>query len=200
MSEQNFVVTIARDFGSLGRPIAKRLAELLNVEFYDRDIVEETARKMGMPVSVVSDVEETVQKSSFFRMAFPLGTAPEEKCDQIFATQSTIIESLVMRESCIIVGRCADFILKDYPNALHVYIYAPYECRLKNCTGPLRMEEDEAKHMIASVDKARRAYHLHYAKYAPDDPEHMDLIINSARFQVEGTAEILASIVRKELM
>lgn len=198
----HFVITIQREFGSLGRPIAKRIAQLLNVEFYDRDIVEETAKKMDMPVSVVSDHEERGRggSGSFFRMLFPLGTDPDERKDKIFMTQSTIIESIAMRESCVIVGRCADYILQDHPNALHVYIYASYEDRLKNCIGPLGMKEDDAKSMIADVDKARRAYHLHYAKYAADDPEHKDIIINSSRFDVEGTAQILACIARKELM
>lgn len=196
-----FVVTITRDFGSLGRPIAKRLSELLEVEFYDRDIVEETAKKMDMPISTISNAEEKRSGSkSFFRMMLPLGSDPVDRQDKIFATQKTIINSMMNSGSCIIVGRCADYILSDQPHSLHVYIYAPYECRLRNCTGPLGMKQEDAKRMITEVDKARKNYHLHYAGYAPDDPKHKDLIINSAKFGVEGTAQILADIVRKEFM
>lgn len=195
---KKFVVTITREFGSLGRPIARRLAELLSVEYYDRDIVEEAAKKMDMPVSVISKEEE--KSSSFFEMLFPLGNGDPDRQQKIFKTQETIITSLAYRESCVIVGRCADYVLENEPNALHVYIYAPYEDRLKNCIGPLGMKEAEAKKMIAEVDKARRSYHKRFAKYEPDDPAHKHIIINSSKFGVEGTAQILASIVRNQLL
>lgn len=193
---KKFVITITREFGSMGRPIAKRLSELLGVEYYDRDIVEETARKMNLPVSVISNTEE--KKSGFFEMLFPLGTESMERQQKLFEVQSGIIRKLAEEESCIIVGRCADYVLEDEPNAVHVYIYAPYADRLANCVGPLGMKKDEAKKMIAEVDKARYAYHKYFAKYAPSDPEHKHLIINSALLEVEGTAQALASIVREK--
>ncbi len=193
---KKFVVTITREFGSLGRPIAKRLAELLEVEYYDRDIVEKAAKKMNLPVSVISDEEE--KSSGFFQMLFPLGTESPEIQQQIFSTQVNIINMLASRESCIIVGRCADSILADEPDVLHIYIYASYKDRLRNCMGPLGMQEEEAKRMIAEVDKARKNYHRRFAKFAQDDPEYKHLIINSAKFGVEETAGILADIVRKQ--
>lgn len=193
---KKFVITITREFGSLGRPIAKRLSELLDVEYYDRDIVEAAAKKMNLPVSVISQTEE--KKSSFFQMLFPLGTESPERQRAIFDVQSGIISDLAAKQSCIIVGRCADYILADEPNAIHVYIYAPYAERLANCVGTLGMEKAEARRMIAEVDKARMAYHKYFAKYAPGDPEHKHIIINSALLEVEGTARALASIVREK--
>lgn len=193
---KKFVITITREFGSMGRPIAKRLSELLGVEYYDRDIVEETAHKMNLPVSVISSTEE--KKSGFFQMLFPLGTESMERQQKLFEVQSDIIRKLADKESCIIVGRCADYVLEDDPNAIHVYIYAPYADRLANCVGPLGMKKDEAKKMIAEVDKARYTYHKYFAKYASGDPEHKHLIINSALLEVEGTAQALASIVREK--
>ena len=178
-------MTITRQFGSLGRPIAKRLSEILQVEYYDRDIVEETARRMNLPVSAVSDREE--RSSGFFRMLFPLGTEAEEKQRQLFQVQSGIISRLAAKDSCIIVGRCADYVLAGEKHAIHVYIYAPYEARLSNCVGPLGMQEDTAR---------RLAYHRRFAHYAPDDPAHKHVIINSALLGVEGTARALAALVR----
>jgi cytidylate kinase len=105
---------------------------------------------------------------------------------------------LAEKESCIIVGRCADYVLKDNLNAVHVYIYASYADRLANCVGTLGMEKNEAKRMIADVDKARLAYHKHFAKYAPGDPKHKHVIINSALLEVEGTAQALATIIRQK--
>lgn len=191
---KKFVVTITREFGSLGRPIAKRLAELLNVEYYDRDIVEAAAKKMNLPVSIISSEEE--KKSGFFRMLFPLGTESQEQQKKIFETQAKIIHDLAAKESCIIVGRCADYVLSDEPDAVHVYIYASYAERLANCVGILGMKKSEAKKMIVEVDKARMAYHKYFANYAPGDPKHKHIIINSELLDVEGTAQALAAIIR----
>lgn len=191
---KKFVVTITREFGSLGRPIAKRLAELLNVEYYDRDIVEAAAKKMNLPVSIISSEEE--KKSGFFRMLFPLGTESQEQQKKIFETQAKIIHDLAAKESCIIVGRCADYVLADEPDAVHVYIYASYADRLANCVGILGMKKSEAKKMIVEVDKARMAYHKYFANYAPGDPKHKHIIINSELLDVEGTAQALAAIIR----
>ena len=193
---KKFVITIAREFGSLGRPIAKRLAELLDVEFYDRDIVEAAARKMNLPVSVISKHEE--KKSGFFQMMFPLGTESMERQKAIFDCQSKIISDLAAKESCIIVGRCSDYVLQGEPGAVHVYIYAPYADRLANCVGTLHMEKAEAKKMIAEVDKARMAYHKYFAGFTPSDPAHKHIIINSALLEVEGTAQALAAIIRQK--
>ena len=196
VSMKKFVITIAREFGSLGRPIAKRLAELLEVEFYDRDIVEAAAKKMNLPVSVISKAEE--KKSGFFQMMFPLGTESAEHQKAIFDCQSRIISDLAAKESCIIVGRCSDYVLADEPHAMHVYIYAPYADRLANCVGTLHMDKSEAKKMIYEVDKARNAYHKYFAKFLPSDPEHKHIIINSALLEVEGTAHALAAIARQK--
>lgn len=193
---KQYVVTITREFGSLGRPIAKRLSELLQVEYYDRDIVEATAKKMNLPVSVLSRQEE--KRSGFWQMLFPLGMESPEQQSRIFEVQSQIIEQLSSKESCIIVGRCADYVLRNHPNAIHVYIYAPYADRLANCVGSLGMEKSEAKRMIAEVDKARYAYHKYFAKYSPSDPQHKHIVINSALLEVEGTARALAAIVKEK--
>jgi cytidylate kinase len=193
---KKYVITITREFGSLGRPIAKRLSELLGVEYYDRDIVEATAKRMNLPVSTLSKTEE--KKSGFWKMIVPLGTDSVERQKKIFDVQAQIIQDLAEKESCIIVGRCADYVLQDNANAMHVHIYAPYADRLANCVGTLGMEKNEAKRMIADVDKARLAYHKHFAKFAPDDPNHKHIIINSALLEVEGTAQALALIAKQK--
>ena len=191
---KKYVITITREFGSLGRPIAKRLSELLNVEYYDRDIVEATAEKMNLPVSVISKNEE--KKSGFFRMLFPLGTESPEQQSKLFDVQSQIIQKIAEKESCIIVGRCADYVLEHEPNAMHVYIYAPYAERLANCVGTLGIDKNEAKRMIAEVDRARMAYHKFFAGYSPNDPKHKHICINSELLEVEGTAQALAAIAK----
>jgi len=193
--KEKYVITITRQFGSLGRPIAHKLSQLLGIEYYDRDIVEAASRKLDLPVSVISEAEES--SSGFFKMVFPLGMESVTQQQRIFKTQEKIIRELAERESCIIVGRCSDYILGPDANAMHIYIYAPYGARFRNCVDTLGMQPDEAKKMITAVDKARKFYHKQYANFTPDDPEHKDLLINSDLLGVTGTAKILADVIRE---
>lgn len=193
---KKFVVTITRQFGSLGRPIAREMSQLLGIEYYDRDIVEETSKKMNLPVSKISEHEEKYH-SNLFSMILPLGSDNATRQDEIFEVQKGIIRDLAARESCIIVGRCADYIFRDNPDALNIYIYAPIEARYKNCVETLKMEPDEATKMIYKVDRARCSYHKRYAKYAPGELDSKQIMIDSSMLGVDGTAEVLADIVRK---
>lgn len=190
---EQYVITISRQFGSMGRTIAKRMAEELGIDFYDRDIVEETAKRMGLPVSVISAKEENAN-SIYFKRQYPLGMGVSNMQDEIFSIQKNIIEDLAKKESCIIVGRCADSILADYKNRISVYIYAPYEKRLQNCTEILKMEEKTARKMIREVDRSRELYHRRYCPEYTDAFSNRDLLIDSSRFGIEKTAEILVKL------
>ena len=197
----HFVVTIQRQFGSLGRPIARSMAELLGIKYYDRDLVDQAAKELELPVSVVKEEEEKAVKQApnpFISMMFPLGSGTSDTQDKIFAAQKNIIRFLAERDSCIIVGRCSDFILAEMPNTMHIYIYASYQDRLHHCVYDLKLEEQEARRMIKAVDDARDEYQMHYAGYLPDDKRYKDIMINSSLFGVQGTAEYLTDAVRRK--
>jgi cytidylate kinase len=199
--QNNYVITIARQFGSLGRPIAQLMAEKLGIEYYDRDIVEQAAQKLNLPVSKIDEIEESAKKTSknsFKRMMYPLGTQASTAQDKVFEAQKNIMKFLTEKESCIIVGRCSDFVLSDVENAVHIYIYAPYEARVKNCVEELHLEEAEAKKMIKSVDEARDTYHMHYAGFLPNDQRFKQIMIDSSLLGVEGTADFLVDAVKKK--
>ena len=201
MSHSRYVITITRQFGSMGRPIAKRMAEMLGIEYYDRDLVDQAAEKLNLPVSVINEVEEkanSLAKNPFFRMASPLGSGTTTTQDKIFEAQQNIIKFLAEKETCIIVGRCADFTLSEMENAIHIYIYASYEARLEHCIKDLGMEETEARRMMAAVDKARESYHVNFTGYTPDDKSHKDILIDSSLLGVEGTAGYLVELVKKK--
>lgn len=193
---EKFTITITREFGSLGRSIAKELSRELGVEFYDRDIVEEVAQKLNLPISQVSDEEEK-SKHSFWPRMFPLGTDEDYIQDIIFDVQKDIILDLAKKSSCILVGRCSDYLLEHEKNNINIFIYAPYAKRLENCIETLGMTESEAKRMITSVDRARNIYHKKYAGFLPNDPEHKNLMIDSSLLGVTGTATLIADMVRK---
>ena len=190
---KHYVVTITRQFASMGRVIAQAMSRELGIEFYDRDIVEATAARLGLPISEISNTEDC-QSWGFFQSIYPLGTGNLRVQDELFGTQSNIIRDLAERESCIIVGRCADVVLKDRTDVLNIRIYAPYEARLRNCVTQLGMDERTAKKMIDRVDKSREQYHREYGGFEPDD--YSDLLLNSARYTVEEAAATLCRIVR----
>ncbi len=192
---ENYVVTISRQFASFGRSIAQRMSEELQIEFYDRDIVEATAKRMGQPIPVISNEEEN-SNSVFFRRKYPLGMGVANIQDEIFEVQTNIIRDIVKKESCIIVGRCAGSVLKDHPRCLNIYVYSPYECRLKNCTDSLQMDLKQARKMIKEVDKARENYRYRYCPDVDNVYDGYDIMIDSSRFGIDKTAKILADIVK----
>ncbi|MGN0313713.1 MAG: AAA family ATPase [Fusicatenibacter sp.] len=204
MGKSKYVITVTRQFGSLGRPIAKRMSELLGIEYYDRDLVDQAASKLCLPVSVVDEEEESARRqvaaSPFSRMVFPLGKGTSDTQDKIFEAQQNIIQFLAEKETCIIVGRCSDFTLSEMKNSMHIYIYASYQARLEHCIRDLKMDEQEARRMIHEVDEARDSYHMHYAGYLPDDKNHKDILIDSSFLGIEGTASYLAEAVRRKFM
>lgn len=196
---EQYVITISRQFGSLGRSIAQCLAKQLGINFYDRDIVEQTAKRLGQPVSVISEEEENATGHGFFRRKYPLGMGMVSMQEEIFQVQQNIIRDLAAKESCIIVGRCGNYILKDHLNSLHIYVFAPYEKRLSNCTDILGMDTKTAMRYMKEVDRAREKYRLRFGGETENGLDGYDLLIDSSRFGVETTAKMLADIIQSEL-
>ncbi len=196
---ENYVVTISRQFASFGRSIAQKMSEELQIEFYDRDIVEATAKRMGQPLPVISNEEEN-SNSIFFRRKYPLGMGIANIQDEIFNVQTNIIRDIAKKESCIIVGRCAGSVLRDYVRCLNIFVYSPYESRLKNCTDVLQMDLKVAKKMIKDVDKARENYRYRYCPEVDNAYDGYDIMIDSSRFGINRTAKILADIVKNTFL
>jgi cytidylate kinase len=194
-----YIITISRQFASLGRSIAQKMSKELGIEFYDRDIVEATAKRMGQSLSVISNEEEQME-NRFFKRQYPLGMGIANMKDEIFSVQESIIQDLAKKESCIIVGRCGNNVLKNFDNRLDIFIYASFENRLKNCTEELKMDAKMASKMIKSVDKAREQYRLRYSKGLASAYDGYDIMIDSSRFGVDGTVALLTNIVKERLI
>ena len=202
MGEQHYVITISRQFGSLGRSIAQKTAEILGIYFMDRDIVEETARRMGLALSEIGDREEqSKSQGRYFYRKFPLGMAPAPIEDEILEVQSNIIRDCAAKQDCIIVGRCAEYVLRNHERRLSFYIRAPYEARLQNCIETLHMEAAQAQKMIHDVDIARAYYRRRYIQTLDRLPDYTDcdIILDSSRFGVEQSAQIIAATARTAL-
>lgn len=191
-----YVITISRQFASMGRSVAEALSNELEIEYYDRAIVEEVSKRLGLPVSEVSQQEEKA-KTSHFHTMFPLGMAGSSVQDEIFSVQKNIIQDLAKKESCIIVGRCGDTVLADHPRHLSVYVYAPYMSRFRNCTEKLGMDEPTAKKMIREVDLSRSLYRKRYCLEVKDEYTNRHLMVDSSRFGIEGSMRVIGSVAKE---
>jgi cytidylate kinase len=145
---------------------------------------------MGITIQEVSREEEEIgSKLSYKR--YPLGIGSTSIKDEIFAVQKNIIQDFAKKESCIIVGRCGSYCLKDHPRLLRVYVYAPVEVRLKNCVNIFGMNEKEAEKVIERVDIARENYHRNYIEGYTNPMLESDICINSGTCTIEEAARII---------
>lgn len=195
---ENYVVTISRQFGSMGRPIARRLAQLLDVSFYDRDAVEERAKREHLPVSIINDLKRAAE-DPYFMMKYPLGNGSSDVQYHLFQRQKEIVLELANQGPCVFVGRCADYILEKKENHIRIFIYAPLESRVKVCMERFGMDEKTARMMTMTVDRARQDYHMTYARYMPHDIQHKDILINSQVLGVEKTACLLRDMIQMKI-
>ena len=196
----HYVVTISRQFASMGRTIGLKMASNLGIELYDRDIVKHTAERLGLEKGEVSHYDEKTGKRSFFlRDTYLFDFSVYDIHRNVFEVEKNIIQDFAKKESCIIVGRCADSILRDMPNVLNIFIYAPIEERLKNCVEQLGMDETSALEKIRKVDDARSAYRHMFCPECVSEFNDRHIMIDSSKFGVEGTANILTEIVKSSV-
>lgn len=192
----NHVITITRKFGSMGRPIGKLVADMLGFKYFDRDILEATAEKMD--TSLYSLVElDNRGISGYRRMAYPLGIGNGAKQDKMFRIQSELIEQYASTENCVIIGRCADYILREYDNVLSCYIYSPYLRRIENSIDELGFTAAESKVIVDEIDRARSLYYKHYTKQEFNTTCFRDLLIDSSVLGMEETAKFIADFAKK---
>lgn len=193
---QPYVVTITRQFAAMGRSVARELSKELEIEFYDRLFVEEVAKRMNLTPAFISGQEESIDKKHKHSY-FPLGMGLNLQ-DEIFAVQTNLMQDWAKKGNCIFVGRLCDHILAEHENTISIHIYTSYENRFKNCVERLGMDEKTAKKMIAEVDVARERYRKKYAPNSSDFFKNKQVMLDSSFFGIEGTARVIAQIVREK--
>lgn len=189
------IITVTRQFGSLGRPIARKVAEKMNMKYYDRDIIDITARNMGMNVDDLLECEGKTL-SVYDRMMYPLGFGNAATQERLYKIEKSVILELATNEDCVFVGRCVDYLLKDVKDVLSVYIYAPVEDRLKNSTETLGLSQKEARKYVEGVDKARMDFYKHIAGGHYDSKLYRNLLVDSSSFGEDGTVELICNAAK----
>lgn len=187
----DFVVTISRAYGSGGHDIGKRLAALLNVPFYDREIVALTAQKHGLDEESLQEMEEQSKLPSRFDFS-PLDTDSD---DRMFILQSqTIIE--LAKQPCVIVGRCADFVLQEHPGRCSFFLYSGLKQRLAHMrreSGVYRAAAPVKE--VERMDRRRAAYYKYHTGQEWGQPANYHLCVDTGMLGAH-TAELLAEFVR----
>lgn len=194
----NFVITVSRQFGSLGRPIAQKIAHKLNIEYYDRDLIEKAASIMNEDMRNVSPLDESI-KLPFANALFPSGLGTGSSHRRLFKVQESLIRECVAKSNCLIVGRCADYILKDYKRRFSVMIYAPLEERIKNSVNELRIPEYEVTDYVKEIDRARDSYHKFFTDEKLDTIKYRDMLIDSSTMSQDEIADCIIEAAKRKL-
>lgn len=199
---KKIVVTIGRQFGSGGRVIGKKIAEQLGIAFYDKELIERAANESGIDKSFFQDMDEKKISQGYYSLAsnFSLGMAffPNESMlsgDSMFLVQSDVIRKIALQESCVLVGRCADYILRNQANKIDIFIYANKEERIKQVMKYNGVSEAEAENLIKKVDKERSSYYNYYTDKKWGVANSYHLCVNSSLYGVDKTAELILPFI-----
>ena len=178
------IITINRLYGSNGRQLGQILAQELGIHYYDKELIRIASEKKGIPYDELLKVDEKRASQWRYPVEDPMQMQPQYRFfpmnDVLFQTESEIIESLAEKEDCVIIGRCANHILKDKCSS--VFIHAPFEFRVKTVMNRLDRTEKSARAMIRKIDKQRRSYYEYFTDERWLDMSQYDLCIDSSRF------------------
>ncbi len=185
----DLIITIGRENGSGGREIGSILSQMLGIPCYDREIIEATADRTGLSVDKVKEREE----SSGNPHAFFWGIPPS---NPMFITQSEIIRDLASNGPCIFIGRCADFVLRDFDNVVKVFVHAPLPDRVKRSSSRNNISCEDAEKRIATKDYERAGYYKRYTGMTWGYAPNYDLSIDTGRIGVQNAANMISEYIR----
>ena len=192
---KHVVITIGREYGSGGRLIAKQLSEELGITFYDKELITAVARKTGFSENFIRDSEHQRPTNSFLYDLYTAVQTPSVP-DQVFIAQAKVIKEAASRESCVIVGRCSDYILGEDPACIKVFIHADMASRIDRCVAEYHIPSDNMESRIIQMDRGRANYYNYYTGHTWGEMRRYDLTLNSSVTGIEGAVDLIAAMVR----
>ena len=199
----NKIITIGREFGSGGRELGRRLARELGFDYYDKEILAEIAKHTSLSEEYVQQVVENQPRQLFpitvGRSFLYVDTQPLQQASTVFQAQQEIIREMAERSDCVIVGRCADYILRD-KKPFRIFVYADMQSRIDRCRSRAaegeNMTDKEYKQQITSMDKSRARYYDFYTDMKWGDKLNYELCINTTNQDIPTLVEFLARIFK----
>ena len=194
---KHIVITIGREYGSGGRLIAKRLSEEMGITFYDKQLITEVAKKTGFSENFIRDTEHQRPTNSFLYDLYTSVATPSVP-DQVFIAQAKVIKAAAARESCVIVGRCADYILREEPHVLKVFVNAPIDQRIRRAREEYGVTEPNLESYVIRQDKARASYYNYFATGRWGQSREYDLCVNS-RIGINAAVKVIRAAAQAML-
>ena len=199
-----FVITIGRQLGSGGRQIGRLIADRLEIDYFDKEILDLAARESGFRPEIF---EESDEKNGFLRSIFgniiPFFGSPSEKIypdalsrENLFRLQSDAIRKAAGERSAVFIGRCADYVLRDIPNKIDVFITADIDDRIRHVSERKGCTPEQARKAIANGESDRSSYYDYYTGKRWGHSDSYDLCVNTSILGIQGTAELIREFIR----
>ena len=199
----NTVVTIGRQYGSAGREIGKMVAEYFDIPFFDKELLTRAAKESGFCEEMIQNHDERPTNSFLYNLVmdtYSFGYNNSSFVDmpishKVFLAQFDTIKKIAQEESCVIVGRCADYALADRDNVVNLFIYGREEAKTQRIMERYNLSESKARDMIIKKDKQRQSYYNYYSSKKWGRADSYDLCINSSVLGVDGTVKLVIQYV-----
>ena len=203
----NKIYTIGREFGSSGKEVGEKLAAKLGIKLYDKELLQQAAKNSGFCEEIFENHDERPTNSFLYSLVMDTysvsgySTAPFLDMPlnhKVFLAQFETIKKIAEKESCVIVGRCADYALADNPECINIFIKADMSERIKNVSRAFNLTENKARDMINKTDKQRASYYNYYTSKKWGDSKSYDMCLDSGKLSVDGCVEMILKF--RELM
>lgn len=205
MKNQKLIVTIGRQYGSGGHEVGEKLAQKLGVELYDKNILRMNSDESGIKESYFHLADERPGNRLLYRIISSLKPEDTEpsfgsdmiSADNLFRFQSDVIRKLADEESCVIIGRCAGYVLDGEKDLVRIFIYSDMGKRIQRITEKEYYAPEDVEKNIKRIDRERREYYRYYTGKEWGNPENYDLLINTSKLGVDKTVEVIADYLRE---
>ena len=193
--ENQIIITLSREYGSGGRYIGKMVAEKLEIKLYDKEFIAKLAKETGLSSEYIESNEQKRGALETLNNGYYSGLS---NSDELFIKESELIKEVANEKSCVIVGRCADFILKENKNVFKVFVYSNMENKVKRATDFYGLDKNKAEKEINRINKLRANHYKYYTEKDWNNPENYDICINSDSLGVEKAADLICEMIKEK--
>lgn len=190
----NLIITIGRQYGSGGREIGKALAKSLNIPCYDKELLAVVAQESGFSEAILESYDEKSVNSFYYFQTGMYSATQLPLHHQLFIAQLNTIKEIAEKESCVFIGRCADYVLSEHTNCVNIFVHADKESRIKRAVEQYGIRERDAKKTVSKIDKQREAYYNFYSTKKWGDVLNYHLSLDSV-IGIENTVKLIENYI-----
>ena len=203
---EKFIIAISREYGSGGRHIGELLAKDLGIPFYDKEIIQMASERSGLSPGFIEKSDESIPNTFLHNLKYSgyssydsISFYDTPVTDKVFLAQSSAIKDLASQGNCVIVGRCADYVLRDNPALVTIFIRGVLEDRVRHAVKNYGLAGENAAEKIRKIDKSRTNYYKYYTSRQWGDIHNFDLIINSSFTGINSAVEVIKTMLREKV-